>query len=173
MSKVKSCGNRSTEAAVEEVLVRQKIRGWVKHPGDVVGKPDFFFQQYRLAVFVDGCFWHSCPTCARNTPRSRPSFWAHKIEENRRRDNRVRTALRRRGYSVMRIWEHSVASQQGWLARLVRILDRNERWNYYSSSNRLSSKIASSKLRLAKLMRRTAGRNVSSETAVKSPGECG
>ena len=127
MARVKSRGNRSTEAAVEEVLVSQKIRGWVKHPGGVVGRPDFFFSKYRLAVFVDGCFWHSCPTCARSTPRSRRSFWARKIEQNRRRDNRVRIALWRRGYSVMRIWEHSVGNQRGWLARLVRMLDRNKR----------------------------------------------
>lgn len=124
MSKVKSRGNRSTEIAVEEALICRRIRGWVKHPGSVLGKPDFFFPKCRLAVFVDGCFWHCCPTCARNLPTTRRAFWARKIEQNRHRDNRVRSALRRKGYSVMRIWEHSAGNHHGWLARLTRMLDR-------------------------------------------------
>jgi DNA mismatch endonuclease (patch repair protein) len=118
MSKVKSRGNRSTEIAVEEVLIQRRIRGWEKHPKGIKGAPDFLFPKSRLAVFVDGCFWHSCPKCARNVPISRRGFWSRKIEQNRRRDNRVRAALRRQGYSVIRIWEHTVGDCRNWLGRL-------------------------------------------------------
>src|SRR5579864_2664664 len=89
MSSVRSRGNRSTEVAVERALDSQRIRGWIKHPNSVVGRPDFFFRKYRLAVFIDGCFWHCCPTCSRNMPTHRREFWIAKIEQNKRRDNRV------------------------------------------------------------------------------------
>ena len=118
MSKVKNCGNLSTEVAVEAALAAFCIKGWTKHPPGLVGRPDFFFPRYKLAVFVDGCFWHACPSCARNLPTNRRRFWEGKIEGNRRRDNRVRSALRREGFAVMRIWEHSVTDSLTWLGRL-------------------------------------------------------
>lgn len=124
MSKVKSHGNRSTEIVVEDVLKSHRIRGWVKHPDGVLGRPDFYFPKHMLAVFVDGCFWHNCRRCARRVPTNRRSFWLSKIDQNRRRDNRIRSTLRRRGFSVMRIWEHSVRDHYAWLGRMRRMLDR-------------------------------------------------
>lgn len=116
MAKVRATGNKSTECAVELGLKRNKIRGWVKHPLDIVGKPDFFFRRRRLVLFVDGCFWHACPTCGR-LPKSRVQFWAGKIDENRRRDNRIRRRLRASGFTVLRIWEHEVRTNS-WLERV-------------------------------------------------------
>src|SRR5438128_485304 len=84
MSRVRQRGNRSTEGIVERSLVAEGIGGWEKHPRDVPGKPDFFFRDHSLAVFVDGCFWHACPKCARRTPHSRTDFWTRKIDENRK-----------------------------------------------------------------------------------------
>ena len=124
MSKVRNCGNLSTEVAVEAALASVNIRGWTKHPPGVTGRPDFFFPRYKLAVFVDGCFWHACPSCARNLPTRRRRFWESKIDGNRRRDNRVRKALRQRGFAVMRIWEHSVGDSLAWLRRLTAIIRR-------------------------------------------------
>jgi DNA mismatch endonuclease (patch repair protein) len=121
MSKVRSRGNRSTEMAVESALLAFDIRGWVKHPDGIPGRPDFYFPRLQLAVFVDGCFWHACPKCARNAPRSRRQFWANKLDENRRRDRRVRSQLRREGVRTMRIWEHSAATSK-WVLRLMRMI---------------------------------------------------
>lgn len=75
MSKVRSNGNRSTESRVELALTKAGVQGWEKHHKEVLGKPDFFFPQYQLALFVDGCFWHSCPVCKRRIPTSRSEFW--------------------------------------------------------------------------------------------------
>jgi DNA mismatch endonuclease (patch repair protein) len=122
MSRVRHRGNRSTEGRVEAELIERGIMGWVKHPKDIPGKPDFYFPEHRLAVFVDGCFWHACPTCGR-LPKSRVEFWGKKIDDNRRRDNRTRRALRRGEYHVMRIWEHELR-QLRWLARLRGMLTR-------------------------------------------------
>lgn len=126
MSKVRSSGNRSTELAVEDALRAACIRGWRKHPKDIPGRPDFYFAKHKLALFVDGCFWHACPRCARRTPVSRAEFWSAKIDSNRRRDTRVRRLLVRRGFCTMRVWEHQLRDIS-WLRRLMSRLLRIKR----------------------------------------------
>jgi len=118
MSKVRGKGNRSTEVRVRAALIRYGISGWVKHPANVPGKPDFFFPRQKVALFIDGCFWHACPRCARRTPSSRATFWRNKIEDNKARDRRVRAQLTRLGYRVLRVWEHELRTRS-WLKRLL------------------------------------------------------
>ncbi len=123
MSKVRGKGNKSTEGIVESRLIEAGIVGWEKHTRLLKASPDFYFPQQRLALFVDGCFWHACPTCKRRTPHARSEFWGAKIEQNRKRDNRVRRELQRQGYHVMRIWEHDL-KRGTWLKRLRSMLGR-------------------------------------------------
>jgi DNA mismatch endonuclease (patch repair protein) len=89
MSLVRSSGNRSTEQAVAARLGSEGILGWERHPTGIIGKPDFYFPAQRVVVFVDGCFWHACPICKRRIPTRRSEFWGTKIDETRRRDNRL------------------------------------------------------------------------------------
>lgn len=70
-------------------------------------RPDFVFRSLRVAVFVDGCFWHGCPKHA-TWPKNRAAFWRNKIQGNQARDRRVNRALRKRGWTVLRIWEHEL-----------------------------------------------------------------
>jgi DNA mismatch endonuclease (patch repair protein) len=70
-------------------------------------KPDFVFRSQRLAVFVDGCFWHGCPVHG-TQPRHNAKFWRDKIARNRTRDRLVTRTLRARGWRVIRIWEHEL-----------------------------------------------------------------
>lgn len=123
MAKVKSKGNRSTELKVLSVLQDRGILGWTQHPPGIPGRPDFYFEEARIAVFVDGCFWHGCPRCGR-IPKSREEFWASKIEGNRQRDLDTTRLLRERGYRVIRIWEHALKDED-WILRLVRLLDED------------------------------------------------
>jgi len=116
MSKVKSRGNLTTELRVLRVLRANDITGWRRHSKNTAGKPDFYFPAYRLAMFVHGCFWHGCEKCGRFS-KSRVRYWSKKIEENRRRDTRVRRRLNRSGYRVLTIWEHDVRGER-WLTRL-------------------------------------------------------
>lgn len=125
MSKVRGTGNKSTEGRVEQALIAAGIEGWEKHRKDIPGKPDFFFPQRHLILFVDGCFWHACPVCNRRTPSNHGEFWRNKIEETRRRDNRKRRHLRQDGYHVMRVWEHQLKSHT-WLKRLRTMLRKLE-----------------------------------------------
>jgi DNA mismatch endonuclease (patch repair protein) len=123
MARVRGQKNRSTEMHVAAHLIGRGFRGWKRHVRNLSGCPDFCFVQERVALFVDGCFWHGCPKCQRNTPYSRRDFWRQKIESNRQRDKKIGRALRAQGYTVLRIWEHDLSSGR-WLNRLRSALQR-------------------------------------------------
>jgi DNA mismatch endonuclease, patch repair protein len=120
MASVKSRGNRSTEQAAAVVLRQVGLGGYRKH-WPIAGKPDFAWPGLRVALFVDGCFWHGCPTCNRPS-KSNVSFWEKKVSDNRRRDKRVTRLLRRHGWSVVRVWECRVGTF-ATRARIQRIVE--------------------------------------------------
>lgn len=105
MATVRSKGNRTTELALGRRLWAAGLRGYRKQ-WPVDGKPDFAWPGRKIAVFVDGCFWHGC-SC-KYLPRTHQDFWRDKIETNRRRDRRVTERLRRAGWTVIRIKECAV-----------------------------------------------------------------
>jgi DNA mismatch endonuclease (patch repair protein) len=109
MSRIRGKGNRDTELALMKLFRLHGITGWRRHQ-KVFGKPDFLFRKARLAVFVDGCFWHGCPRCFRQ-PKSNRIFWTEKIAGNKKRDLLVGRVLRKQGWRVVRIWEHDLARQ--------------------------------------------------------------
>src|SRR5262245_11512006 len=106
MAAVRSAGNKSTELRLASAFRAFGLRGWRRHC-NLYGKPDFAFPALRIAVFVDGCFWHGCPVHYR-TPASNKSFWRQKILTNVARDRAVRRALKKRGWVVLRFWEHEL-----------------------------------------------------------------
>jgi len=108
MASVRSQGNRTTEGQMGRLLWKSGLRGYRKH-WPIVGKPDFAWPGRKVALFVDGCFWHGCPRCNRPS-KSNLAFWRKKIRDNRRRDSRVCRQLRRQGWKVRRIWECRVMS---------------------------------------------------------------
>ncbi len=107
MSSVRSVGNRSTEWRLRSALVRTKLKGWKVTSVNLPGKPDFVFPDKKVAIFVDGCFWHGCPQCGR-LPKSKKSYWHTKIVGNVKRDKRRQKELRLLGWRVIRIWEHEL-----------------------------------------------------------------
>jgi DNA mismatch endonuclease (patch repair protein) len=106
MSRIRGRGNKDTELALAKLLRRNKITGWRRNQ-KIFGKPDFIFRQARLALFVDGCFWHGCPKHG-TQPAGNRSFWKKKFARNIARDRLVNRALRRAGWRVLRIWEHDL-----------------------------------------------------------------
>ncbi|MFG1606014.1 very short patch repair endonuclease [Actinoplanes sp. NPDC049265] len=66
---------------------------------------DLVFPRARVAVFLDGCFWHGCPV-HHTVAKTNAEFWASKVETNRRRDRQTNAALREAGWTVVRVWEH-------------------------------------------------------------------
>ena len=106
MAAVRSRGNTTTELALGKLLWASGVRGYRKH-WKVAGKPDFAWPGRKIAVFVDGCFWHGCVRC-KTLPGTNVEFWQKKIETNRARDKRVTKLLRIDGWTVLRFWEHDV-----------------------------------------------------------------
>lgn len=110
MSSIRSTGNKSTERRMRAYLVRAGIRGWRLNPKGIPGKPDFVFDQERVAIFIDGCFWHGCPRCFR-PPKASKEYWETKIDYNRARDARKTRQLSEAGWCVLRFWEHELKEQ--------------------------------------------------------------
>jgi DNA mismatch endonuclease (patch repair protein) len=117
MSRIRGRGNKDTEIALARLLRQNKITGWRRHL-PIFGKPDFAFPKQKLAVFVDGCFWHACPRHS-NMPASNRAFWIKKLAANKSRDRRVNLALRKAGWRVVRIWEHDLAKRGGACVRKI------------------------------------------------------
>ena len=122
MSAVRGRGNLSTELQLASLLREHRITGW-RRGAPLPGKPDFIFRAAKVAVFVDGCFWHGCPRHGR-TPKTRIAFWTAKLARNAQRDRAVSRALRASGWSVLRIWECALARSHAGrtMARVVRAL---------------------------------------------------
>jgi DNA mismatch endonuclease (patch repair protein) len=110
MAAIKGHGNKSTELAFIVAARKYGLHGWARGAKGLPGKPDFIFKRSKLAVFIDGCFWHGCPRCNRRKRfHSNKAYWKQKISGNRARDRRKSRQLREMGWRVRRIWEHQLA----------------------------------------------------------------
>lgn len=96
------------ELALRRELHRRGLRYRVNAPVPQMPRRsiDIAFTRLRLAVFVDGCFWHRCPIHG-TAPASNEAWWAEKLQRNQERDEQTGTALRAKGWMVLRIWEHT------------------------------------------------------------------
>lgn len=100
--------NTQPEVALRSSLHRSGMRFRKDLSVSVAGarvRPDIVFPRARLAVFVDGCFWHGCPQHG-HVPRRNLEYWTPKLQRNRMRDSRTSELLRDAGWTVMRFWEH-------------------------------------------------------------------
>lgn len=103
MSKVRSEGNKSTELKLIQYFKEMNITGWRRHY-KVKGHPDFVFSDKRIAVFVDGCFWHG-HDCRNTRPSDHAEYWQQKRRRNMEQDQTITTRFESRGWKVIRIWE--------------------------------------------------------------------
>lgn len=145
MSRIRGRGNKDTELALIRIFRAHRITGWRRQvqiriserearntstrevrtsfriPRSALRvfnvRPDFIFPKLRLAVFVDGCFWHGCQRHA-TKPKNNAAFWRKKLAANKARDRLVTRTLRSANWRVLRIWEHELARKNA--ARLLR-----------------------------------------------------
>src|SRR4051812_30668656 len=101
MSRVRGSRNSATELRLISLLRDYSITGWRRNAA-LPGRPDFVFPRKRVAVFVDGCFWHGCSLHGL-TPATNRDFWMRKLSDNKRRDRAVAKSLRVKGWLVLRI----------------------------------------------------------------------
>ena len=111
MSRIHSSGTDPEKRmfAILRVILGKRRRIDVNRH-DLPGQPDILIPSLSIAVFVDGCFYHSCPVHG-HLPKSRLGYWGPKFRQNLARDRANRRALRLRGYSVWRFWEHDLKAQ--------------------------------------------------------------
>jgi DNA mismatch endonuclease (patch repair protein) len=84
------------------------------------GRPDIVFPRARLAVFIHGCFWHSCARCQLPVPKANHDFWAAKFEQNRARDERVERNLAAAGWTSKVVWEHEIRNDlEGAVCKVI------------------------------------------------------
>jgi DNA mismatch endonuclease (patch repair protein) len=110
MRAVKGSGTR-IERRLFGLLAGMRLSGWRKHANEMRGKPDVVFDEQRLAIFVDGCFWHGCPHCRRPLPETNKAYWERKIQRNVGRAQATNESLRAQGWAVIRIWEHEIGDK--------------------------------------------------------------
>jgi DNA mismatch endonuclease (patch repair protein) len=140
MSRIRGHGNQRTDKNVVILFRKIGIKDWRRHQivhfnvkrlhGNIASdgtifkaqvRPDFLFSRLKIALFVDGCFWHGCPACYRK-PKSRRAFWMAKILRNKERDQFQLRQLKRTGWRVIRIREHELLRENE--ARLIRRIQK-------------------------------------------------
>jgi DNA mismatch endonuclease (patch repair protein) len=121
MRSVKGRGNASTELKVVKLFRAHKITGWRRHL-PLNGKPDFAFPKFKVALFLDGCFWHG-HDCRNLTPAQNSEYWRAKIARNVARDARVTEELEAQGWRVLRVWECGLKEPSCMLRSLSRLIE--------------------------------------------------
>lgn len=123
MARVRRSGT-APEMSLRRALHRAGLRYRLATGNPLPGTPDLAFRRSRVAVFVDGCFWHGCPQHG-SLPKTNTDFWDAKIRRNRRRDQDVDRELRHLGWKVVRVWEHDLRAETGPIVRRIRLLVRS------------------------------------------------
>lgn len=101
---------RSKWTAMEKLL-HNKLKGRkIKHKmhPKIEGSPDIILHDQKIAIFLDGCFWHWCPKCKSKKPTTNAEYWKIKIEKNIKRDKENQRKLKKGGWQVIRFWEHEI-----------------------------------------------------------------
>lgn len=105
MTAVKGKGTK-LERKLWSMLAGMHLREWRKNPAGITGNPDVIFPERRVAIFVDGCFWHKCPICNRKLPQANRGYWETKLNRNVELGAIHQAILLKEGWQVVRIWEH-------------------------------------------------------------------
>jgi len=111
--------NKDTEPELilRKLLTAHGIRGY-RINYKLTGKPDIVFTKYKVAIFVDGCFWHKCPKCYRE-PDNNKEFWVEKINGNMKRDKKVNRQLGEKRWKVLRFWEHLLRKNPNFVCKKI------------------------------------------------------
>ena len=123
MSKVKS-RNTSPELKLRKALFKEGLRGYRVNP-KLPGSPDIVFTKLKIAIFVDGCFWHGCPKCY-SLPKENVEYWREKLDKNRKRDVKVNQLLVEEGWEVIRFWEHEITKNLDEVIKTISSLINNK-----------------------------------------------
>jgi DNA mismatch endonuclease (patch repair protein) len=100
------------ELLVRRFLCEAGFPGYRLQWGKVPGRPDIAYPGRKIAIFVNGCFWHHCPVCNLPIPKTNHEFWENKFKRNQERDKRKIEELEAMGWAVYVIWEHELKAKK-------------------------------------------------------------
>lgn len=124
MSQIRS-EKTGPELQLQDLLLMNGIWNFRTQPKEIFGRPDFYFPNAKMAVFMDGCFWHGCAECSR-PPKTRKKFWSAKFEANLTRDRVVNRELKKSGFKVVRIKEHELKNNPDKVLALIQRQLKND-----------------------------------------------
>lgn len=117
--------NTKPELVFRKALWGEGIKGYRLHWKKVPGSPDIAFPQMKVAIFVNGCFWHRCPNCKLPIPKSNSLFWKEKFIKNIQRDKKKIHLLREAGWKTIVLWECELKSDlYGCIIKVKGILNK-------------------------------------------------
>jgi len=119
MSAIKA-KNTKPELLLRKALWQAGIRGYRLHWKKAPGKPDISFPGKKIAIFVNGCFWHRCPYCQLAIPKSHSEFWKDKFKKNVDRDKNKISLLEAHGWSTITIWECKLKERTETFVSLIK-----------------------------------------------------
>lgn len=105
MSRIRSSGTKP-EFNFRKLIWNKSLKGY-RIKSKILGKPDLYFSKKKIAVFIDGCFWHQCPQDFIR-PKSKNNYWDSKIKNNKKRDKKITKKLSELDIKVIRFWEHDI-----------------------------------------------------------------
>ena len=108
------------EILLRKALWKEGLRGYRKNFKKMPGSPDICFVSQKLAIFINGCFWHRCPKCDLPIPKSNTEFWTAKFERNIERDKKKIKRLKREGWSTLIVWECEIKKNLGIVLKKMR-----------------------------------------------------
>ncbi|MED4582506.1 very short patch repair endonuclease [Brevibacillus choshinensis] len=125
MKAIRSKGS-TLERKVTHELWRRGYR-FRKNVRKLLGNPDIAIQKYQIVIFIDSCFWHSCPVHG-NSPTSNVGYWEKKLNRNVERDIEVTNSYLKKGWKILRVWEHEVKNDfEGALKKIANFIDQSKR----------------------------------------------
>lgn len=111
------------EIKVANALWKRGVR-FRKNVKDLIGKPDIAIKKYRIAIFIDSCFWHGCELHG-HIPKSNELYWLKKISRNKERDQQVTSYYLESGWNIMRIWEHELKEDfEGTVQKITNLINQ-------------------------------------------------
>ncbi len=115
----------SPEIMLRKALYSNGLTGYRLYWMKVPGSPDIAYPGKKIAIFVNGCFWHRCPHCKPKLPRSNTDFWDKKFKANKERDKRKESLLIEMGWKVLVLWECEIETDVLWCVDEIRKMVRS------------------------------------------------
>jgi len=112
--------NTKPEVTIRKILWKKGMRYRI-HNKSVFGTPDISIKKKRIAIFVDGCFWHGCNRCYKE-PKTNVEFWRNKIIQNKKRRIKVRRHLKKEGWRILEFWEHEINSDPVLVSKKIKLV---------------------------------------------------